>query len=122
MKQVLDFHDFTLDRNEHQLEPDDRVTATYMVTNRCDCVTVTSIEITHMERTDVNGMVTLSCEPSVVTVPDSLDPHESRQVSLELVTRGELPGRHALRIRATYSCRPVAPTVDGLLEFTVTAD
>lgn len=122
MNEALHFHDFEIDRNERQLEPEDRVTATYLVTNRCDCVVVTSIEITHLDRTDVDGHVTLRCVPSVVKVPGPLGPNEARQVTIELMTQGELPGRHALQVRATYACAPVVPEVDGLLEFTVTAD
>lgn len=122
MTEALHFHDFEIDRSEHQLEPEDRVTATYMVTNRCDCVVVTSIEIYHLDRTDNDGQVTLRCAPSVVNLAGPLAPNESRQVSLELITRRELPGRHVLRVRANYSCSPVTPSVDALLEFTVAAD
>jgi len=122
MNEALHFHDFEIDRNEHQLEPEDRVAATYIVTNRCECVVVTSIEITHLDRTDLNGHVTLRCVPSVVEVPGPLAPNEARQISIELMTQGELPGRHALQVQATYACNPVAPRVDALLEFTVTAD
>lgn len=122
MNEALQFHDFGIDPNEHQLEPHDRTTATYLVTNRCDCSVLTSIEITHTDRTDVDGNVTLKCLPSVVTVPGPLAPNESKQISVELITDGELPGHHALRIRATYDCRPVTPHVDGLLEFTVSGD
>lgn len=122
MNEALHFHDFEIDRNEHQLEPEDRVSATYLVTNRCDCAVLTSIEITHVDRTDVNGHVTLRIVPSVVEVPGPLAPHETRQISIELMTRGELPGRHALQVRATYACEPVAPHVDAHLEYTVAAD
>lgn len=122
MNEALEFHDFEVDPNEHQLEPHDRTTATYLVTNRCTCAVVTSIEITHVARTDVQGNVTLRCIPSVVTVAGPLGPNESRQISLEMVTDGELPGRHALRVKAVYECRPVTPEVDGLLEFTVSGD
>ncbi len=122
MNEALHFHDFQIDRNEHQLEPEDRATATYMVTNRCDCVVVTSINISHLERTDVSGRTTLECVPAVVEVAGPLGPNETRQVSVELVTRGELPGRHPLRLQATYSCRPFQPTVDAVMEVSVAAD
>ena len=122
MHQALEFHDFQVDPHEHQLEPHDSAAATYRVSNRCECTVITSIEITHVERTDVEGNVTLRCVPQAVTLPGPLGPNESRQISVELITNGELPGRHALRVRASYDCRPVDPQVDGLLEFTVSAD
>lgn len=122
MNDALHFHDFEIDRNEHQLEPEDRATATYLVTNRCDCVVVNSIRITHLERTDIHGQPTLKCVPSVVELSGPLGPNEGRQVSLELITQGELPGRHALRLQASYECSPVKPTVDAHMEFRVAAD
>jgi hypothetical protein len=122
VEQALQFHHLDVDRAEHQVESEDRVAAAYVIVNRCDCAVLTDIVITHPVRTDVDGEVVLSCEPSTVVIPGELAPHEERQVTLEIVTQGELPGRHALRFEATYRCRPVVPTAQGLLELLVVAD
>lgn len=122
MAESLAFRGFEVSRAEHQLEPEDRAIATYLITNRCDCSILTDIVITHPERTNTSGEVVLSCEPSMVLVPGQLAPHEERRISLEIVTHGELPGRHALRVKATYASKPVNSTADGLFELTVTAD
>ncbi len=122
MGALLSFHDFSFDRREHQLEPDDRVVATYLVTNRCDCVDLTDVEITHVDRVANDGTVMLRCEPSVVALEGPLGPNEERQVTVELFTTGHLPGRHPLRVQARFNCRPVTPTAEGLFEFAVAAD
>ncbi len=122
MTESLVFREFQVSRAEHQLEPDDRAMATYLITNSCDCLILTDIVITHPERTNVAGEVVLSCEPSMILIPGQLAPHEERRISLEIVTQGELPGRHALRVKATFASKPVRPTTEGLFELTVTAD
>ncbi len=73
-------------------------------------------------RIKMAGEVVLSCEPSTSLVPGQLAPHEERSISVEIVTRGELPGRHVLRVKATYASKPINPTTEGLFELTVTAD
>lgn len=122
MSEALRFHQFAMHRDEHQLEPDDRAMASYLIMNCSEWAVLTNIVITHPERTNVDGEVVLSCEPSTVVIPGSLAPNEERRVSLELITRGELPGRHALKATATFDCHPVSPVAEGLLEITVVAD
>ena len=122
MAESLVFREFQLSRAEHQLEPDDRAIATYLIGNQCDCSILTDIVITHPERTNTAGEVVLSCEPSTFPVPGQLAPHEERSISVEIVTHGELPGRHALRVKATYASKPFNPTAEGLFELTVAAD
>ncbi len=122
MAESLVFREFQVSRAEHQLEPEDRAIATYLIANHCDCSILTDIVVTHPERTNVAGEVVLMCEPSTILVPGQLAPHEERRISLEIVTRGELPGRHALRVTATFMSKPANPAVDGLFELTVAAD
>jgi hypothetical protein len=122
MSEALRFHGFSMDRTEHQLEPEDNATATYLVSNQCDCVELTDVEITHADRTDNDGAVVLRCEPAIVRLPGRLAPNEERQVTIKMTTQGHLPGRHALRVHASYRCQPVAPTVDGLFEFDIAPD
>ncbi len=122
MAEMLSFHDFRFDQNEHQLEPDDRVVATYLVTNTSAGVELTDVTITHVDRVANDGMVVLRCEPSTVVLSGSLAPNEERQVTVELVTTGHVPGRHPFRVQAQFNCRPVTPTAEGMFEFTVAAD
>lgn len=122
MGEALRFHDFGVDKNEHQLEPDDRVVATYLVTNTCDCVELTDVAITHVDRVANDGTVVLRCEPATVVLAGSLAPNEERQVTVELITKNHVPGRHPLRVQARFNCRPVAPEANSMFEFTVAAD
>ena len=118
----LEIDRFQIDRDEHQIEPEDRADATYWIRNTSAFFELSEIELVHFERTNTDGAVVLSWEPSSVLVPGVLGPQQERQISVELVTRGELPGRHAVRVQATFESRPVSLPVDGLLEVTVTAD
>lgn len=122
MSEALDIHGFALDRDEHQLEPDDRVFATYLVSNRCDCVELTDIVLFHTERVDNAGRTVLRCEPATVTLAEPLLPNEERQVRIELVTTGHLPGRHPFRVQAEYRCRPIQPRSDHLFDYSVVPD
>ncbi|MEZ5226280.1 MAG: hypothetical protein R2710_06290 [Acidimicrobiales bacterium] len=122
MAPALSFHSFELDPNEHRLDPNDRVRATYLVANRDDSVVLGDIVLTHHDRVDNGGAVILRCEPGQLRIEGELTPHEERQVSLELFTNEHLPGRHTLQVTATFSCRPVSPEADARFEYTVAAD
>ncbi len=122
MGALLSFHDFGFDSKEHQLEPNDRVVATYLVTNRCDCVDLTDVEITHIDRVANDGTVVMRCEPPVVALDGPLAPNEERRITVELITTGHLPGRHPLRVQARFHCRPTTPSAEAVFEFAVAAD
>ncbi len=119
---ALRFGGWRIDPGEHQLEPFDRVRATYLVGNPSDWVEIIDVRLTHVDRLDNAGKVVLRCEPAVVTLDGPLKPHEERQVTVELITDGHLPGRHPLRVQAAFDCRPVSPTAEAVFEFTVTPD
>ncbi len=122
MHDAIRFHSFRTDQDEHQIEPNDRVRATYLVSNQSEGVVLFDVRLTHHDRVDHEGRAVLRCEPGSVELEGSLQPHEERQVSIELVTIDHLPGRHPLKVSATFDCRPVSPVAEVLFEFSVSPD
>lgn len=119
---LLRIEHFSIDPNEHQLEPTDRVEASYTISNGSSDVELFEIVLTHEVRYDNDGRPVLTVEPATVRVEGSITPHDTRVVTLTLLTSNHLPGRHPLRVKAGFKCRPVKRETVAVFEYTVTAD
>jgi hypothetical protein len=109
-------------RDEHQLEPTDRVEASYTISNGSSDVELFDVVLTHENRYDNDGQAVLTVEPATVRMEGPITPHDTRVVTLTLHTSNHLSGQHPLSVKAGFKCRPMKPETVAVLEYTVTAD
>ena len=119
---LLRIEHFFVDPYELQLEPTDRVAASYTITNGSGNDELCDIVLTHVARADNDGHPVLTIEPATVRIDGPIQPHDTRSVSLTLITNNHLPGRHPLRVEARFTCQPVERETVAVFDFNVASD